>query len=115
MISAWVGAQYVDGRSNAYGDAKAAIWVPAAPRGVAGMIALDCFRRLSHLEVVPKRVPVRGAIELALDVISVIAAEPGPRRHAVRRRRRVETMRHADTHDVTDQIPVVKIIPEIDL
>ena len=29
LISAWVGTQYVDGRSNAYGDAKAAIWVPS--------------------------------------------------------------------------------------
>jgi predicted RNase H-like nuclease len=31
LISAWVGIQYIDGRSNAYGDGKAAIWVPAPP------------------------------------------------------------------------------------
>jgi predicted RNase H-like nuclease len=29
LISAWVGVQYVEGRSKGYGDEKAAIWVPS--------------------------------------------------------------------------------------
>lgn len=34
LISAWVGVEYIEGRSQAYGNDKAAIWVPSPPRAL---------------------------------------------------------------------------------
>lgn len=62
-----------------------------------------------------KGMPSAGLVKFSLNVVPFSSSQASPSRNVSGVPRRVEAVRQRDAYQITDQVPVVKIVPDEDI